>query len=81
MRQTRGWWGRISSQTDAGHAAYIRSLQRLTPEQRLDIAFDLTEFSRELFRQGLRDRFGEKSEEEIDRIFLERIDRCHNNNY
>ena len=81
MRQTRGWWGRISSQTDADHAAYIASLQGLTPERRLDIAFELTEFSRELFRQGLRDRFGEKTEEEIDRIFLERIDWCHNKNY
>ncbi len=81
VRPTMGWWGRINSQIDADHAAYIMSLQRLTPEQRLDIAFELTEFSRELFRHGLRDRFPEKTEEEIDRIFLERIDCCHNKNY
>ena len=81
MRPTRGWRGRISNQIDADHAAYIRSLKGLTPEQRLDIAFELTEFSRELFRQGLRDRFPEKTEEAIDCIFLECIDRCHNKNY
>jgi hypothetical protein len=66
---------------DADRAAYIRSLQTLTPEQRLDIAFELTEFSRELFRKGLRDRFPEKTEKEIGQIFLEGIDWCHNKNY
>jgi hypothetical protein len=53
----------------------------MTPGERLETAFELTEFSRELFMCGLRKRFPDKSEEEIHRIFLERIERCRNQNY
>jgi len=56
-------------------------LHRLSPAKRLELAFDLSDFSRELFLQGLRKRFTDKTEEEIHRIFIERIDKCHNENY
>ena len=39
------------------HQLYLAALRRLTPEQRLLKAFELTELSRELFRAGLRQRF------------------------
>ena len=39
------------------HQLYIEALRRLTPEQRLLKAFELTELSHELFRVGLRQRF------------------------
>ena len=44
-------------------------------------AFELTEMTRELFKQGLRDRFPDKSEEELHRLYLDRLDKCHNKNY
>jgi hypothetical protein len=59
----------------------IAALRRLSPAKRLEVAFDLSDFSRDLFLRGLRKRFPEKTEEEIRRIFLERIDKCHNANY
>ncbi|MCX6365028.1 MAG: hypothetical protein NTW58_12855 [Actinobacteria bacterium] len=40
--------------------------------------FELTELSRELFRAGLRHRFPAAGEAELQRIYLERLERCHN---
>ena len=60
---------------------YLEILRRMTPQQRLQIAFDLTEQTRELLRIGLRDRFPELSEEELQKLYLERLDQCHNRNY
>ena len=53
----------------------------MTPDERLLKAFELTEMARDLFREGLRQRFPDKSEEEIHRIYLDRLDKCHNRNY
>ena len=60
------------------HQVYLRALRRLTPEQRLLKAFELTEMSRALFRDGLRQRFPESGDAEIQRIYLERLEKCHN---
>ena len=62
------------------HSAYLRILRRLSPEQRLLKAFELSDFSRALFLQGLRSRFPEKSEAEIHQIALARLEKCHNRN-
>lgn len=63
------------------HAMYIRTLRRMSPEARLLKAFELSEFSRQLFLQGLRRRFPNKSDAEIHKLYLERLDKCHNRNY
>jgi len=60
------------------HQLYLEALRRLTPEQRLLKAFELTELSRELFRAGLRQRFPEAGAPELQRIYLERLEKCHN---
>ncbi len=60
------------------HQIYLQALLRLTPEQRLLKAFELTDLSRALFRDGLRQRFPEAAEDELQRIYLQRFDLCHN---
>lgn len=60
---------------------YLEILRRMTPEQRLLKAFELTEFSRALFFEGLKKRFPDLSDKEIHKIYLERLDKCHNQNY
>jgi hypothetical protein len=60
---------------------YLEVLRRMTPEQRLRQAFELSEMTRQLFRHGLRQRFPDLSEEELHKIFLERLAECHNSNY
>jgi hypothetical protein len=60
---------------------YLEVLARMTPEQRLMKAFELSAFGKALFKEGLRKRFPELSEEELHKVFLERLARCHNQNY
>jgi hypothetical protein len=63
------------------HKLYIQILRKMTPEQRLMKAFELSEFSKQLFIHGLHKRYPDVSEEEFQRILLKRLDRCHNRNY
>ncbi|MFT4155052.1 hypothetical protein [Parafilimonas sp.] len=63
------------------HSIYIQTLRNMTPEQRLQKAFELSAFTKDLFLQGLRKRFSDKTEAEIKAICLERTDKCHNRNY
>ncbi len=63
------------------HRLYIRTLRSMSPETRLLKSFELTEFSRKLFLHGLRKRFPHLSDDEINKIYLERLDKCHNRNY
>lgn len=68
----------MDPKTRPNHQLYLEALRRLTPEQRLLKAFELTELSRELFRAGLRQRFPGADEAELQRIYLKRLERCHN---
>ena len=63
------------------HRRYIEILRSMTPEQRLQKAFDLSEFSKALFIEGLRQRFPDATEEEFRRILFDRLDKCHNRNH
>lgn len=63
------------------HRIYIKALRRMPPEKRLLKAFELSEFSRELFRNGLRKRFPNLAEKEFHQLYLKRLGKCHNRNY
>ena len=63
------------------HELYIEILRRLTPEQRLQKAFELSDFTKGLFIQGLRKRFPDLNEIEFKQLLLERLAKCHNRNY
>ena len=63
------------------HKLYLQILRRMTPEQRLAKAFELSEFSRQLFIHGLRRRFPDLSEVEFKELLLRRLEKCHNRNY
>jgi hypothetical protein len=62
-------------------ARYLEVLRKMTPAQRLEKAFELSEFTRQLFFIGLRKRFPDVSEQELKRIALARLAKCHNRNY
>ena len=63
------------------HRKYIVTLRRMTPEQRLAKAFELSDFSRQLFIQGLRSRYPDLDDESFRRLLLARLEKCHNRNY
>ena len=63
------------------HRVYVQILRRMTPEQRLQKAFELHEFGRELFRQGQRRRNPNLTAEELDALERKLEDRWHNRIY
>ncbi len=63
------------------HQKYLCVLQMMTAEQKLMKVFELSEMTKNLFYAGLKDRFPEKSEPEIKKLYLERLEKCHNRNY
>ena len=63
------------------HQIYIQTLRRMSPEARLMKSFELSDFSKNLFLHGLRKRFPDLSDDEIRKIYLERLNKCHNKNY
>ncbi len=63
------------------HKLYIQALRRMSPEQRLLKAFELSQFSRDLFLHGLRKRFPDLPDDAINKIYLERLNKCHNTNW
>ncbi|MBU1488050.1 hypothetical protein KKH56_08415 [bacterium] len=63
------------------HKIYIQALRQMSPEERLTKAFELSEFAKGLFIHGLNKRFPNIGDEELRKILLERLDKCHNRNY
>jgi hypothetical protein len=63
------------------HKLYIEALRKMTPEERLLKAFELSDVSKKLFLHGLRRRFPDLPEDALMKIYLERLSKCHNRNY
>ena len=63
------------------HRIYLEILRKMTPEQRLNKAFELSDMSKRLFKQGLRKANPDLSEEELHQLYLKRLELCHNRNY
>jgi hypothetical protein len=63
------------------HRDYLLSLARMTPEQRLDKAFELSALAKANLKQALLARFPDKSAAELHQLFLQRLERCRNRNY
>lgn len=63
------------------HLEYLRILSRLTPAEKLDQAFELSDMTRRMFKAGLKDRFPTLNEDELHQLFLKRLELCHNAKY
>ena len=63
------------------HKLYIEALRRMSPQQRLLKAFELSEFAKRLFIRGLHERFPNLSSEDFQKKLRERLAKCHNKNY
>jgi hypothetical protein len=71
----------MNTKKQTSNKVYIQILRQMSPEKKLMRAFELSEFTRDLFYHGLRKRFPDLSEEKLKELFLKRIDKCHNRNY
>ena len=63
------------------HQLYLKALAAMTPAEKFRKIAELNEAGRTLFRAGVRAAFPDKSEDEIERIYRERLALCHNRNY
>jgi len=73
--------GNMNPKERPNHKKYIQVLRQMSPEQRLLKAFELSEFSKQLFIHGLHKRFPDLPDEEFRKLLLKRLDKCHNRNY
>lgn len=71
----------MDSKPRPNHRLHLEALRRMSEEQRLLKTFELSEFTRQLFKEGLRERFPNKGEVELHDLFLKRLAKCHNQNY
>ncbi len=53
----------------------------MTPEQRLNKMFELSAIAKHLYKEGLKKTFPEKNEAENRELYLQRIEKCYNQNY
>jgi hypothetical protein len=74
-------WATMNPKPRPNHRLYLQVLRRMTPAERLAKAFELSDFSKRLFLDGLRRRFPDLGEEEFRRLALDRLAKCHNRNY
>jgi len=60
---------------------YLETLRMMTPSEKFNKVMELSELSKSLCKQGFRKRFPDKNEEEIHKLFLDWLEKCHNSNY
>ena len=63
------------------HREYIKILKKMTPQQRLFRAMELSDLTKSLFITGLKLRYPDYTEDEIKNIYIEKISRCRNSGY
>ncbi|HUP90460.1 MAG TPA: hypothetical protein VM100_13970 [Longimicrobiales bacterium] len=63
------------------HSRYLEILRRMSPEERLAKAFELSEFAKALFVNGLKKRRPDLTTDEFARLLRTRLEKCHNRNY
>ena len=63
------------------HTQYLITLSKMSAEQRLLKALELSAIAKGLFMTGLKKRFPDKTEPELKEIYLQRLAKCYNRNY
>ncbi len=71
----------MSIKQSTNHRPYLATLKKMSAEQRLLKALELSAITKELFLSGLNKRFPDKTKSEIKEIYLQRLAKCYNRNY
>ena len=71
----------ISMKTYPNKQQYHAILRRMSPQDKLLKSFELTELANAAFKTGLRNRYPELSEVELERLYREKRSACHNQSY
>ncbi len=81
MKEDPLFYESIPKESQEGRKIYLDILRRMTPSEKFNKVMELNELSKSLSKQGFRKRFPNSSEEEIHKLFLDWLERCHNSNY
>lgn len=71
---------RIGLKEQPNRRVYMEALRRMTPEQRLAKAFELSDMTHEALQAGLAQRYPAASDAELHTIYMERLERCRRRN-
>ena len=71
----------MNMQEDSPLYDSIPTLRKMSSSEKFNKVMELNELTRSLFKQGLKKRFPNKSEQELHVLFLKRLEKCHNSNY
>lgn len=63
------------------HREYIKILKKMTPQERLQRALELSDLTKSLFITGLKMRYPDYSEKDIKNLYIEKIYKCHSSDY
>jgi len=53
----------------------------MSPQAKLEKSFELSDLANAAFKAGLKSRFPQLSEAELEQCYLEKLQACHNQNY
>ena len=71
----------MTFENDKAKTVYISILRKMTPIEKLKKAFELSDFTKKLFYQGLKMRHPELNDRELKELFLKELKKCSNSNY
>jgi len=60
---------------------YREILRSMSPQQKLEIVFELSDLANAAMKAGLRSRYPDLSDAQLEELYFERIKACHNQNY
>jgi hypothetical protein len=60
---------------------YHQILKAMSPQDRLLKTFELSDLANSAFKAGLRNRHPDLTDEEFEKLYLEKRSQCHNRNY
>ena len=60
---------------------YQEILRGMSPQEKLEKSFELTELANSAHKAGLKNRYPSLTDEELEQLYLEKRKTCHNQNY
>ena len=73
--------GTVVNTPKLNRALYVEALRNMSPERRLLKAFELTDMTRELLKTGLAQCHPSASTRQLERLYLERLERCRSRTF
>ena len=71
----------VAAKPKSYRALYVEVLRTMPPEERLSKAFELTDMTRELLKAGLAKRHPSATTQQLEQLYLERLERCRSRTF